>query len=75
MTEEHLRVSELDFENTENPVHADGCEECGKRLSIFRFPRDFVQTSQDTMFSKTNKLLSKSMNVTCSMPPPDFTTF
>ena len=37
MTEEHLRFSELDFENTENPVHADDCEECGKRLSIFRF--------------------------------------
>ena len=37
MTEEHLRFSELDFENTENPAHADGCEECGKRLPIFRF--------------------------------------
>lgn len=37
MTEEHVRFSELDFENTENPAHADGCKECGKRLSIFRF--------------------------------------
>ncbi|MCH8819538.1 MAG: hypothetical protein IIB03_04365 [Acidobacteria bacterium] len=37
MTEEHVRFSELDFENTENLAHTDGCEECGKRLSIFRF--------------------------------------
>jgi hypothetical protein len=37
MTEEHIGFSDLDFEDTENPAHADRCEECGNSLSVFRF--------------------------------------
>ena len=37
MTEKHIEFSELDFEKTENLPHADHCEECSRRLSIFRF--------------------------------------
>ncbi|MEE8349808.1 MAG: hypothetical protein V3R94_09575 [Acidobacteriota bacterium] len=37
MTEEHLGFSDLDFLDIEPPAHADRCQECGERWSVFRF--------------------------------------
>jgi hypothetical protein len=37
MTEDHIGFAELEFDNTESFPHADHCEECSQRLSIFRF--------------------------------------
>ena len=37
MTEDHIGFSELEFDDTESFPHADHCEACSQRLSIFRF--------------------------------------
>ena len=67
MTEEHVEFSDLDFENTENPAHADRCEECGKKGSVFRFLGFQVKNAPEMdippFFSKRVSQLVRSTKV------------
>ncbi len=37
MDKEHLSLEELDFDDPVDPSHLDECEDCRKRLNVFRF--------------------------------------
>jgi len=70
MTEEHLRFSTLDFEHSEDSAHAEGCEECGERLSIFRFlgfqVKNAPEMDPSPFFSKRISQMVRSTQISFS---------